>query len=376
MANISVKNILFVQDTAPCIRTIKIGTALSSKKLKIHIAYRDKTPNEVYGYGNDSFKTLIKLPQYSFRDKQIIGKLIEELNIDLIHFHNEPDKLGAKLINAKYSVPVIYDQHDFMSFKKRLSNKEKKNERVCNEQADGTVYITKSYKKEVSKYYRLIDNSIIFGNYFPKESTLNEKDFHPKLSDTDNKCHLVYLGRISEAKTEHRNILKIIKQLSNKDFVIHIYPSRDKAFKLYKKIKNVYVHNKLPYKELIKEISKYDFGLTIFNETIASKLPHIKYAMGNKSYDYLCAGIPIVVQNCLDEAKEFVLGNKFGFVMENFSEYKNLSKESYNNLVDHIIQNRKIFAMEYQINRVIDFYEKTKELFDEQKSFNNNAKKT
>ncbi len=368
MTKISIKNILFVQDTAPCIRTIKIATALKLKDVNVHIAYRDKTPNEVYGYGDDSFRSLIKLPNYSFRDKQIIGKLIQELNIDLIHFHNEPDKLGAKLINANYHVPVIYDQHDFMSFKKKLSNSEKKNEKICNEQADGTIYITESYKKEVSKYYQLIDNSINFGNYFPAESTLDENDFLPKLSDADKKCHLVYLGRISEAKNNHRNILKIIKQLSDKEFIIHIYPSRDKSFKLYRRIKNVSVHKKLPYNELIKEISKYDFGLTIFNDSIAQKLPHIKYAMGNKSYDYLCAGIPIVVQNCLDEAKDFTLNNKFGFVLDDFEEYKSLPKEKYLDLVNHIIAMRKNFSMENQIDRVYKFYERTIKLFNERKS--------
>ncbi len=252
-----------------------------------------------------------------------------------------------------------------MSFKKGLSKKEKEDERICNEEADGTIYITQSYKNEVAKYYQLIDNSINFGNYFPEDSTLEEENFKPKLSLKDNKCHLVYLGRISESKNDHRNIIDILKKVSKEGFIIHVYPSKNKEYKLYKEIDNVLMHDKLPYNELIKEISQYDFGLTVFNDKIAPKLPHIKYAMGNKSYDYLCAGIPIVVQDCLDEPKDFVANNKFGFILENYSEYKNLEKKAYTELVDHIVKTRKTFSMENQINRVYEFYLKTLDLFNE-----------
>lgn len=361
--NYSVKNILFVQDSSPCIRTIKMATALYYEGLNIHLVHRNKTPDEAYGYGNSSFKSISILPKYRFKDIKFIKQLIIKYNIDLVHFHNQPDQLGAKLIGSKLGIPIIYDQHDFMSFKHHLSRKEKKYELICNENADGSIYITEAYKNEVSKYYNLIDNSICFGNYFPQNSNLKPANFLPKISLQSKKLNLVYLGRISEHKRDHRNIINIVQLLSDIDFIIHIYPSKNKKYSDFNRISNVIIHDKLPYNELIKDISQYDFGITAFNDEIASKLPHIKYAFGNKTYDYLCAGIPVLVQKCLDEVLDFIINNGFGFTMENYDKYNNLSSSEYSNIVLNIIQCRNQFSMENQIHRIIKFYEKTVESY-------------
>lgn len=362
--NSLIKNILFVQDSSPCIRTIKLATALQAQGFNIHIAHRNNTPDVVYGYGNSAFESLIRLPKYSYKDIKIIQRLITDLKIDLVHFHNEPDKLGAKLIEANFDIPVIYDQHDFMSFKKKTSAKEKKWEKVCNELADGTVYITETYKNEVARYYSLIENSVCFGNYFSADNALEPAAFLPKLSLRDNKIHLVYLGRITGHKNDHRNIIDMLRQISGDAYVIHIYPSKNKEYAQYQKIPNLVMHHKLPYRELIKEISQYDFGLTLFNDEIAAKLPHIKYAMGNKTYDYLCAGLPVLAQNSLDEVKNFTISNHFGFILEQQQDYKNLNSDEYAQLVKNIIENRKQYSMESQIFRIVEFYNKTVELFN------------
>lgn len=359
-ANSSIKNILMVQDSSPCIRTIKISEALKSKGFNIHLAHKDKTPDEVYGYGNSIFDSITLLPKSKFEEIKIIKEIMASKNIDLIHFHNQPDRLGAKLIKANLSVPVIYDQHDFMSFKHHLSKKDKKFERTCNENADGTVYIMNSYKDEVAKFYSLIDNSLSFANYFPSESTLNSEDFLPKLSKQDKQTHLVYIGRISEDRTDHRNIIEILKKLSEKGFMLHVYPSRNKKYRNYRKIKNLIVHEKLPYKKLIQEISQYDFGITVFNNNIAPKLPHIRFAFGNKTFDYICAGIPVLAQDCLDEVKNFTLSNNFGFILEQYENYMNISNEQYCKIVENILEKRDSFSMESQIQRMIDFYNNIK----------------
>ncbi len=365
--NSSVKNILMVQDSSPCIRTIKIASALQSKGLNIYLAHRGKTPDEVYGYGNSIFDSITLLPKSKLKEIKIIKEIITSKSIDLIHFHNQPDRLGAKLIKTNLSVPVIYDQHDFMSFKHHLSKKDKKYERICNENADGTVYITDSYKNEVAKFYSLIDNSLSFANYFPAESTLHSEDFLPKFSKQDRKTHLVYIGRISEHRTDHRNIIKILKKLSKKRFILHIYPSRNKKYRKYRKIKNLIIHEKLPYKKLLQEISQYDFGITVFNNDVAPKLPHIRFAFGNKTYDYICAGVPVLTQDCLDEVKNFTLSNNFGFILEHYENYQNISQENYSQIVENILQNRNSYSMENQIQRMIDFYQKTLEKFHAKK---------
>ena len=353
------KNILFVQDSTPCIRTIKIADALQKNGMNIYLIHRNQTPEEMYGFGNSSFTSMIRLSKYNFNELKIIKNLISEKNIRLLHYHNEPDSLCAALISAQIKIPIIYDQHDFLSFKKNLSIKEKKFEKICNENAAGTIYITESYKNEVSNYYNLIENSICFSNYFPEMCILDEKSFLPKLSKTDGESHLVFIGRISENKSDHRNMLSNLKKLSENGFIIHVYPTKNKKYKKYRNIKNVRMHQKLPYNKLIREISQYDFGLTIFNNEVAEKLPHIKYAFGNKTYDYLCSGIPVIVQDCLDEVRNFIINNNFGFILENYKDYKNIFQNKYSQIVKNIIENRNSFSMQNQIHRIIDFYKKT-----------------
>jgi len=365
MKNSSFKNILFVQDSSPCIRTIKLATALKSNGLNIHLAHRNRTPDEVYGYGNASFASITCLPKYRFKDVQVIKRVIADNEINIVHFHNQPDELGAKLIRANLGIPVIYDQHDFLSFKHHLSKKERKYERICNEEADGTVYANPdSYRNETAKYYALIENSLCFANYPSGTSALEKEDELPKCSSLDGKTHLVYIGRISERKDDHRNIIEIVRELADEDYIVHIYPSKNRTYPKYNRIDHVIVHEKLPYHQLITEISQYDFGLTIFNNSLANdKIPHVKYAFGNKTFDYLLAGLPVLTQTCLQEVAKIVLENGFGFTVENFNDYRSISKDRYNALVENIRQKRGYFAMENQIHRLIDFYGATMERY-------------
>lgn len=357
------RNILFVQDSSPCIRTLKIAAALEKKGLIMHLAFKNKSPHEVYGYGDSIFNSMTRLSNNIQETITTTEELINSKKIDLVHFHNQPDIVGAGLIEASLSVPVVYDQHDFMSFKHKLSRKDKRAEKICNEEADGTVYITDSYKNEVAQYYSLLQNSINFANYFPAESSLHPDDFLPKLSEKDGRLHLVYIGRISEHRHDHRNIIKTLKELYREEIIIHLYPSKNKKYNKYRKLKNVMLHKKLPYKKLIQEISQYDYGMTVFNNNVASKLPHIRFAFGNKSYDYICAGIPILVQKCLDEVRDFTLSNNFGYILEQQEKYLHLNRSEYNAMVNNIINKRQSFSMEHQIQRMIDFYEVTLERF-------------
>jgi len=214
----------------------------------------------------------------------------------------------------------------------------------------------------------LIDNSICFANYFPIENKLEQEQFLPKLSAKDGKCHLVYIGRISEHKNDHRNIIDAMKILSDKGFVIHIYPSKNKEYNIYKSIPNLFIHSKLPYNELIKEISQYDYGLSIFSDAIAKKLPHIQYALGNKNYDYICAGIPVLVQELLVESREFIVKNDFGLILDDKSPDSLPQAEQYQNIVKNILEGRDAFSMENQISRLIDHY------YNTMLNFNNQSK--
>ena len=116
------KNILFIQDTPPCIRTIKIATVLSENGLNIHLLYSGKLDSNIKI--NDIFISANKLKLFKRNKIEQIKLFIKDNSIDLIHYHNEPDILCGKLIESKVSVPIIYDQHDFLSPKRKMKNKD------------------------------------------------------------------------------------------------------------------------------------------------------------------------------------------------------------------------------------------------------------
>ena len=361
------KNILMVQDSSPCIRTIKISEALKSKELKIHLAHRDKTPDEVYGYGNSNFKSIIFLPKNDLKAIKIIKSLIKDNEIDLLHYHNFPDKLGAKLILANLEIPIIYDQHDFFSGKKKLSRKKLSYERICNEENDGAVFITENYRKLVSEKYKINSNNLIFPNYGLSSLLLKKEDFLPKSSDSDNKIHLVYVGLITQHKNKVRNMLEIFEKLSNKGFVIHVYSTRNKEYKKYRKIKNVKIHKQLPISKLIKEISQYDFGIAFLNYELPDKkkINEIKFGFWNKMYDYLMSGIPVLTTDLFKDMSDFIKINEFGISVKDISEITPdfLKSRNLENILQKILQNREKWTMENQIQRTIDFYQRTWEKF-------------
>ncbi|MBL7087132.1 MAG: glycosyltransferase [Candidatus Cloacimonetes bacterium] len=364
-----VNNILFIQDSSPCIRTIKIASALKSKGLNILLAHLNKTPDEAYGYGNSSFTSLTKLPKYDLKKIKLIKEIIINNNISILHYHNEPDVLCAKLIKSDLNIPIIYDQHDFSSIKKNISYKHLIYERICNENNDGAVYITENYRQLVSQRYKINPNNIVFPNYGLDYLLIDKEDILPKLSDADKKIHLVYVGLITEHKYKVRNMLNIFERLSKTGFVIHIYPTRNKEYKQYRKIENVIIHKQLPIQRLLKDISQYNFGIAFLNNKISDikKVNEIKYGFWNKMYDYLMAGIPVLTSDFYVDMSNFIKMNGFGVSVESIENITPnlLKKFPIEKFDENIVYKREKYTMENQIDRLISFYHQTIKCFKE-----------
>lgn len=361
--NSSIRNILFVQDSSPCIRTIKYATALKSKGFNIHLAHRDKTPDEAYGYGNSCFASLTRISDAYFKSIEVIKQLIPELKIDIIHYHNYPDTLGAKLIKERINVPFIYDQHDFMSLKKKFFIWRYYYEKICNERNDGAIYITENYKQLVREKYAINSNSIVFPNYGSSSLFLSPQQFLPKLSKSDNNIHLVYVGLITRHKNRVKYLVDIFKRLSKRGFYLHIYPTRNKKYEIYEKIPNLFMHKPLPVFELIREMSQYDSGIAFLNNTIPSykKREESKYGFWNKMNDCLMAGIPALTLDFYSDMSDFIKQNVFGISAKNFNDITVDFIKSFDlgKITKNIIENRKNWSMENQIQVVVDFYKKT-----------------
>ena len=354
----NIKNILFIQDTPPCVRTIKIATVLSGKGVNIHLMYNGKySANNI----NEIFTSLNKLKFFNKMKIKQIRSFIDNNNIQLIHYHNEPDNLCANIINANFSIPIIYDQHDYLSPKRTMKARDLVAEKVCNEKADGNIYITEKYKDLVGERYKTPNKYLILPNLLLLNTI--PKKLKEKFSKHDGKIHLVYIGLITQHKNKIRNLVEHFTMLSSKGFIIHVYPTRKKSYPIYEQIPNLIMHEQLPINKLLIELSSYDFGILFLNMESVSKeeQDELKNGAWNKFYDYLSAGIPSITLSSYEYMQGLVKNNHLGVVYSDVSEINNKSLNDFDKIkfIKSLEENRTRFSMDSKADDIISLYKQS-----------------
>lgn len=128
--------------------------------------------------------------------------------------------------------------------------------------------------------------------------------------------HVVYAGNFAVEKAWPRNIdtglLLVAKALVARGIHLHLYPhwhvrfiSDDSQlsdyFEIAKQFPNFHIHAPVPMDKVAEEIGQYDYGM-IVNQGSLFDLPltstmngHEKHALANKGFDYLDAGLEVLV---------------------------------------------------------------------------------
>jgi glycosyltransferase involved in cell wall biosynthesis len=355
-------NVLFVQDSSPCIRNIKYAEALQQMGVNVHLLHRGKTPQEAYGFGNEFYQSISRIADNSTKAVEQIERFCESEAIDVLHYHNYPDKLCAKLLKSGIKVPVVYDQHDFMSQKMRNFGFIRSHcEKVCNERNHGAIYITENYRDLVATKYKINPLNLVFPNYSSKSFVPREDELQDQISNQKG-IHLVYVGHITQHKRLSRYMLDCFKMLTERGFAIHIYPTRNKKYEKYAAVRGVVMHEKLPAKLLIREISQYHYGIAFLNSSSVSakRKQEVKYGFWNKLLDYIAAGVPPITFEYYTDMSKFIGDNKIGLVLPSIEDLtkESLGKVDLSSLRKRIIDIRPQTTCENHICELIEFYEK------------------
>lgn len=193
-------------------------------------------------------------------------------------------------------------------------------------------------------YLKLADEVMSKGEKLPKDKPglvfngLIDKDkLQFKKHGLKNKINLVFIGGLWEG------CVKCFKEIAKDNrFIIHVYAHTNKyKSKLLKQpVDNIILHGYIKdHKTLLEEITRYDFGL-ILSDRIASHNFMVKF------YDYLCAGLPLIVSSYYDDVVDIVKKNRFGIVI--FSPeclYDVIRCYDYSHLLENVEKNRKQFFM-------------------------------
>lgn len=302
------KNILFVQNTA-CIRTHKIASIMKNNGYRVFLLYTIAPPE----FNNESFKKVYD-NVYTFYTSNSMIDFVNESDFDLIHSSNEPDLLTNYLLLSNKK--IVFDTHDMRSIRDSIINEALVLEYIANTRSAGTIYTSEGVREIAIKKYNIPrEKTFALENLIFEQIIIQKK--HKKLSQLDGAIHCVYEGGIVGNNVRHHRFFENLwKKITDCGIHIHFYSQSDYEYciSLDKKSKYLHFEGNMGSKELVTEMTKYDCGLTVFNVNESNRL-FLETGTANKIYEYLNAGLPVIVGN-IDSYINFVEKYKVGIYLD------------------------------------------------------------
>jgi glycosyltransferase involved in cell wall biosynthesis len=225
------------------------------------------------------------------------------------------------------SIKIIYDAHE-LEFQKNTNSKrygqliawlEAKHLRY----ADAMITVTELIAEEYEEHYG-IEKPVVVHN-FPYKQNIGQQDiFRQKFGIRADQKILLYQGVIAPNRGCEL-LIEAFKEMPD-DIVLVLlgYGALwDKIKSMSSNMNNVFMHEAVGYKELLKHTASADFGIY---SVINSNKSH-DYSLGNKVFEYIMAGLPIISTN---------LKGTRSFLNEDFTVFiDEINHESLKNAIGH-----------------------------------------
>jgi glycosyltransferase involved in cell wall biosynthesis len=299
------------------------------------------------------------------------GRMRDMEPYDVLHTMTPPVTMSKLAIECT-SAPVVFDQYDLIlqSYgKDHQWPREIADERWCFEHAQGFVH--KGPRSEIDFYrglgYKLDGPELTYPDGC--DEGLFQPTGQPKLRDKDGEWHVVYVGGIHGPDKPYY-LLKEFEKMAAQGIHSHIYPApwsvEHEDLGVYEKSEagkgRIHMHGTLPYAQLVRELTRYDYGLFYFDIDPA-KWPALarknKTAAGNKMPTYYEAGLPVIVGGMMDYSAGFVREAGTGLVVNpgDIAGLKGaLDSASYENFVSAVSGERQRLSIASQAKRLLGFY--------------------
>lgn len=222
-------------------------------------------------------------------------------------------------IALRYGIPYILIENDVSSMRRGMSSKSLEGERTKIERAAAILLTSEDHASYLEGKYKMPYHRVIHTRPLRKDL-----DFEPKPKKLTPS--LVYAGGLNQ--WDHRSgdfgyrcYHTILKAFIDAGWEVHLYPAyvENRRLSEYKELGCV-VHSKLPYQDLLRELSQYTAGLHSYNrEGVPEKAyNYTQTCRGNKIWDYLAAGIPTIGYQ--GGKGMDIYRNKWGIVIQSLSK--------------------------------------------------------
>lgn len=321
-------------------------------------------------FSNDSFNQTIL-----FRNEWHLRRIIRQLPPVYIMHGFAPKSFFSDIARKMAKCPYVHDMQDVYSIYYGLTptlnwlKKELPHEKECLEKADGII----AHSLEPNAAYKLYSTKkkpkTLFFPLYCDDDFFQENN---KTLNPDN-IHLVYAGGVAGS---HRNpkqygniqFHNLINTLSKQKIHFHIYPSPSNIKADYEEYESItktnpffHFHSPVDQQMLSAELSKYHFGiLPFFKELSEQSSEKLKYATTLKLFNYIEAGIPLIVSADLGYQSWLVNRYQIGYIIQKSAlpEVKDiLGSIAYHKLISNINQTKLQLSIKKNVRRMISFYQ-------------------
>jgi hypothetical protein len=271
------------------------------------------------------------------------------------------------------NVPYIHDLQDTLVVyygttpTKRWLRAELPHERACMAEADGVIAHSLEPAEGFRRYgipHRTRPRTLFFPLYCDDDRFVTM----PKISATET--HLVYAGGVAGSHRDPRyfgniQFFGLIETLTKQDLHLHIYPSpttlaadRTEYEALARTNPRFHYHEPVGQEKLAEELGRYHFGLIPFFVERSSQSPEkLKYATALKLFNFLEAGLPVVVSKDLGFQSWIAERSGAGLVI-GANELDGLAERLKDRSSQDASSARTALSIEQQVPRLLAFYEK------------------
>jgi len=285
------------------------------------------------------------LPIVSFYGplSQFKAKLDVFTNIDLIHVHNEPSSLVKITKEARPEVPVVFDVHDLNAVRyHRVEEAEVEAFAAC----DAVVWPSKGYQRFCTEDFQY---------QFPGLKDKPQEVIYSMCTENILEIPpaarvrgIVYQGRVSTDEDE-KDYREIVLAMDREGIPFYVYPSNMANVTQYSNAGAI-VMPTAPFAGMMHGLSRFDWGFC----GPAMRSRQGDNGMANKLFEYITAGIPIIVHEA-SEMAEFVTRHELGVVIEHYSDIPKIY-DKHAHFRKIVASKQKEFTMETQLEKLEGLY--------------------